>query len=71
MVTLDTNFTDVNHNDCMPLTHIEWIDIANTEYRYTAIRIPLYTGIPVFLTFFLSQTELLTVEKNQVVLTKY
>jgi hypothetical protein len=38
---------------------IEWIDIANTEYRYTAIRIPVNTGIPVFLTcFFLSQTEL-------------
>jgi hypothetical protein len=43
---------------------LEWIDIANTEYRYAAIR------IPVFLTCFLSQTELLNVEKNQV-LTKY
>jgi hypothetical protein len=21
---------------------LEWIDIANTEYRYTAIRIPVY-----------------------------
>jgi hypothetical protein len=39
-----------------------------TEYRYTAIRIPVNTGI--FNVFFLSQTELLTVEKNQV-LTKY
>jgi hypothetical protein len=49
---------------------VEWIDIANTEYRYTAIRIPVNTGI--FNVFFLSQTahELLTVEKNQV-LTKY
>jgi hypothetical protein len=24
------------------LNTIEWIDIANTEYRYTAIRIPVY-----------------------------
>jgi hypothetical protein len=24
---------------------LEWIDIANTEYRYTAIRIPVNTGI--------------------------
>ena len=48
---------------------VEWIDIANTEYRYTAIRISVNTGI--FNFFFLSQTELLTVEKNQVVLTKY
>jgi hypothetical protein len=27
---------------------VEWIDIANTEYRYTAIKIPVntfYTGI--------------------------
>jgi hypothetical protein len=48
---------------------LEWIDIANTEYRYTAIRIPVNTGIPVFLTcFFLSQTELLPVEKNQVLM---
>jgi hypothetical protein len=31
---------------------LEWIDIANTEYRYTAIRIPVNTGIPVFLTCF-------------------
>jgi hypothetical protein len=31
---------------------IEWIDIASTEYRYTAIRIPVNTGIPVFLTCF-------------------
>jgi hypothetical protein len=35
---------------------LEWIDIANTEYRYTAIRIPVNTGI--FNVFFLSQTEL-------------
>jgi hypothetical protein len=35
---------------------VEWIDIANTEYRYTAIRIPVNTGI--FNMFFLSQTEL-------------
>jgi hypothetical protein len=47
---------------------LEWIDVANTEYRYTAIRIPVNTGI--FNVFFLSQTELLTVEKNQV-FTKY
>jgi hypothetical protein len=33
-------------------TGLEWIDIANTEYRYTAIRIPVNTGIPVFLTCF-------------------
>jgi hypothetical protein len=25
-------------------TSIEWIDIANTEYRYTAIRIPVNTS---------------------------
>jgi hypothetical protein len=30
--------------------NVEWIDIANTEYRYTAIRIPVNTDIPVFLT---------------------
>jgi hypothetical protein len=54
-----------------PPPGLEWIDIANTEYRYTAIRILVNTGILVFLTVFLSQTELLTVEKNQVVLTKY
>ena len=54
-----------------PPPGLEWIDIANTEYRYTAIRILVNTGILVFLTGFLSQTELLTVEKNQVVLTKY
>ena len=55
----------LNHQ--LPL-YVEWIDIANTEYRYTAIRIPVNTGI--FNMLFLSQTELLTVEKNQV-LTKY
>ena len=38
------------------LLQLEWIDIANTEYRYTAIRIPVNTGI--FNVFFLSQTEL-------------
>jgi hypothetical protein len=34
------------------LYNLERIDIANTEYRYTAIRIPVNTGIPVFLTGF-------------------
>jgi hypothetical protein len=34
------------------LLYIEWIDIANTEYRYTTIRIPVNTGIPVFLPVF-------------------
>ena len=30
---------------CSEAYIIEWIDIANTEYRYTAIKIPVNTGI--------------------------
>ena len=32
---------------------VKRIGIANTEYRYTVISIPVYTGIPVFLPNFL------------------
>jgi hypothetical protein len=64
VVSVNESFIDLRHR--FIVFKVEWIDIANTEYRYTAIRIPVNTGI--FNMFFLSQTELLTVEKNQVLI---
>jgi hypothetical protein len=42
---LTTVYPFMNQSLIKDIFTIEWIDIANTEYRYTAIRIPVNTGI--------------------------